>query len=54
QVVRDLVDEYRTAGSHAIVWDGKDSSGRSVASGIYIYRIEANRFSAVRRMVLVK
>ncbi|MBI2951416.1 T9SS type A sorting domain-containing protein, partial [bacterium] len=54
QVVRDLVDEYRTAGSHTVTWDGKDAAGRTVASGIYLYRIEASRFSAVRRMVLMK
>jgi hypothetical protein len=54
QVVRDLVNEYRTAGSHTVTWDGKDAAGRSVASGIYIYRVETNQFSAVRRMVLMK
>lgn len=54
QVVRDLVDEYRMAGAHAVTWDGKDAQGRQVASGIYLYRIEANKFSAVRRMVLMK
>ncbi|OGG48994.1 MAG: hypothetical protein A3F84_14250 [Candidatus Handelsmanbacteria bacterium RIFCSPLOWO2_12_FULL_64_10] len=54
QVVRDLVDDYRTSGSHTVTWDGKDAAGRIVASGIYLYRIEANRFSAVRRMVVVK
>lgn len=54
QVVRELVNEYRTAGSHTVTWDGKDAAGRSVASGVYLYRIEANQFSAVRRMVLMK
>ena len=35
-------------------WDGKDSLGEKVASGLYFYQLKAGDFSATRRMVIVK
>ncbi len=37
-----------------IEWDGKDSQGNTSASGIYLYRFEANGNSASRKMLLLK
>jgi|YelNatPaOPRAMG01_1025707.scaffolds.fasta_scaffold11741_2 hypothetical protein len=55
QEVRTLVDQDFSAGSHSIQWDGKDSHGMSVSSGLYIYRISAGTdFVAARKMVLLK
>jgi hypothetical protein len=39
QKVRTLVDEWLTPGSYSIAWDGTDNTGRSVASGVYFYRL---------------
>jgi hypothetical protein len=54
QQVRKLVDGQMAAGSYRVSWDGRDEAGRAMASGVYLYRIEAGGFSAVRRMVLLK
>ena len=54
QEVRVLVNERRNAGSFAATWDGTDAVGRRVASGIYLYRIQAGSFSATKRMLLLK
>jgi len=54
QVVRTLADGTQAAGGHSVRWDGRDEAGRRLASGVYLYRIEVNGFSAVRRMMLVK
>lgn len=54
QRVRTLVDGYREAGTHAVLWDGKDGSGRDMASGIYFYRFEGRMFVDVKRMVMMK
>jgi len=36
-----LVDERREPGCYAVAWDGRDAAGRSVASGVYVVRLEA-------------
>jgi hypothetical protein len=54
QEVARLADGEFPAGSHAVIWDGRDGSGATAASGVYIYRISAGDYSACRRMVLVK
>ena len=54
QEVRVLVNEQRVAGSFSATWDGADALGRRVASGIYLYRIQAGSFSATKRMLLLK
>jgi hypothetical protein len=52
--VRTLVDEERAAGSHAVVWDGRNSAGSPVSSGVYFYRLETPGFQQTRKMVLLK
>ncbi len=54
QSVRTLVDEYKAAGDYSVLWDGRDNSQQSVASGIYLYRISAGEFTETRKMVLMK
>ncbi|HPG42080.1 MAG TPA: M6 family metalloprotease domain-containing protein, partial [bacterium] len=44
----------QAAGEHTVVWDGTDTQGRNVASGIYFYKIEANRETALKKMMLIR
>jgi hypothetical protein len=37
-----------------VVWDGADAHGVKVASGIYLYRLDADGFSAARKLILTK
>jgi hypothetical protein len=52
--VRTLVDERQPAGYKTVCWDGKDERGDPAASGVYFYRIDADQFSEVKKMMLVK
>ena len=54
QVVRTLVDEPQAPGYYSVRWDGRDNAGGELASGIYIYRIQAGDFAQSRRMILLK
>jgi hypothetical protein len=52
--VRTLVDDVREPGRYEAHWDGMDSAGNVVGSGIYIYRIEAGKIIFIRKMVISK
>ena len=52
--VRTLVDGSKPAGSHTTVWDGRDTTGAPVASGVYWYRIQTAGYDDVRSMTLVR
>jgi hypothetical protein len=52
--VRRLVDEHQAAGPHTLTWDGRDHSGRRLASGTYLYRLQAASGTQMRKMLLVR
>ena len=52
--VADLATGVQPAGHHQIIWDGLDSQGNVVASGVYFYRLTAGEQSLTKRMMLLK
>jgi len=52
--VRTLVDQVLPGGHHLTRWDGQDDGGRSVASGVYLYRLAISGAEQTGRMVLVR
>jgi hypothetical protein len=52
--VRRLVDRPLDAGEHTTVWDGTDDDGRSLPSGLYLYRLSSGSRIATRRMLLLR
>lgn len=52
--VRTLDSGFKTVGTYEVLWDGTDDSGRLLANGVYIYRLEWLEETAVRKMVLVR
>jgi len=52
--VKTLVDRFVEGGTYQVQWHGTDSRGRPVASGVYFYRLQADDFNTVRKMVLLK
>ncbi len=54
QLVRTLVNGDLASGNHTVVWNGKDSSGRGVASGVYMYRMETEGYAKTLKMMLMK
>ena len=54
QKVKTLVNEVLTAGEHSIIWNGRDTNGNLVGSGIYFYKLKAGDYLKVRKMLLLK
>ena len=54
RVVRELSRKVETAGEHAISWDGRDSAGSTVSSGVYHIRVEAAGQAGTQKIVLLK
>ena len=54
QIVTTLVNGEVQAGFHTVVWNGKNTFGSPVASGIYLYKIKAGTFTSVKRLTLLK
>ena len=53
--VQTLIDgDSFSSGYHVVNWNGLDSKGQKVPSGVYIYRIKAGTFIADKKMLLVK
>lgn len=49
-----LSDGEFGAGSHSVTWDGRDSYGRTISSGIYFYKISMGDNIETRKMLLMK
>ncbi|MBN1153337.1 S8 family serine peptidase [candidate division KSB1 bacterium] len=54
QKIITLVSEEKRAGSHHVVWNGNDESGKPVPSGIYFYRLNTMDFNQTNKMLLIR
>jgi flagellar hook assembly protein FlgD len=54
RLVRRLSQGPTSAGVHVATWDGRDASGRPVAAGVYLARLEAGAETSVRKVVHVR
>lgn len=52
--VRILTNQLFSAGTHKIVWDGKDNSGMDVASNVYLCRFHSGNAIEVRKLALIR
>ena len=59
ETIRELKIGYQNAGSYrsresAAYWDGRNSAGELVASGVYFYSLNTGKARAIRQMTIVK
>ena len=59
KVAEPLSNVPYESGGHFVIWDGKDSQGRPVSSGVYLYRLEVSKngqmeFAKTRKLILLK
>ncbi|UCH84970.1 MAG: T9SS type A sorting domain-containing protein [Candidatus Latescibacterota bacterium] len=54
RLVRTLVDQYEMGGDRSIRWDGRNDGGERVATGVYLYRLSTDGYTATRKLILIK
>ncbi len=54
EVITLMNNEFRNSGYQIEYWDGQNRFNQPVASGIYLYRLEAGRFKKIKKMTLIK
>jgi len=54
QKIKTFTQEHNSPGYYQVSWDGRDENGRSVASGIYLYRLTTANYTSAKKMVLAK
>jgi hypothetical protein len=54
KIVRVLSESAGQAGRYAVAWDGKDMAGRTLSSGVYVFKITVNNAVYTSRAVRVR
>jgi flagellar hook assembly protein FlgD len=54
QSVRTLVESRVSCGTYTAIWDGRDASGREVASGVYLCELRWKTRRQAKQIVLLK
>jgi hypothetical protein len=53
-LVRMVTEQIYPAGSHNIVWDGRNDAGNEVPSGVYFYRLRAGQDEPSGKLILTR
>lgn len=51
QLIRRLVNDHKSSGSHQVTWDGRDQAGSNVVSGLYFVRLQTNGRRLISKIV---
>jgi len=54
QEIQTLVNATQPAGRYEVTWNGRNSQGIQVPAGIYIYRLQTDAFTEMKKMILTK
>ncbi len=55
QKIKTLARNEFAKGSHSIIWNGDDDNGKTISSGVYLYKLKVNgKMEAVRKCILLK
>nr|MBC8185161.1 T9SS type A sorting domain-containing protein [candidate division KSB1 bacterium] len=56
QEIRTLSETSMDAGTHSIVWGGRNNQGQVVPSGVYFYklRVKSHQWESIKKMILIK
>ncbi|MBN1756366.1 S8 family peptidase [bacterium] len=52
--VKELVNQYQAPGKYSVTWQGQDSDGNSLNSGVYLYRLKVNESEQFGKLMIMK
>ena len=52
--IKTLVNKFKGIGRHAVVWDGTNNNGSSIATGVYFYTLEIANLKESKKMLFLK
>jgi flagellar hook assembly protein FlgD len=52
--VTTLISKIEEPGYKSVIWNGTDGDGKKVSTGMYFYHLQAENFSSIRKMALLK
>ena len=53
-VVNNLINMNQNSGSKSVQWNATNNQGQPVSAGVYLYKINAGKFSQTMKMILLK
>ena len=54
RIIKTITNKNWSAGYHELIWDGQDSNGQNVGTGIYFIKMESENFLQYKKMILLK
>ncbi|MBL7059764.1 MAG: S8 family serine peptidase [Candidatus Marinimicrobia bacterium] len=54
QQIKTLHAGNKTGGTHSVTWKGKNNAGESMASGMYFCMLKTNKFTDMKKIILMK
>tara|TARA_Y100001980_G_C14533946_1_gene310253 strand:- start:1017 stop:1811 length:795 start_codon:yes stop_codon:yes gene_type:complete len=53
-LIKNLVNDRQSLGYKSVQWNATSNQGKSVSAGVYLYKIQANDFVDLKKMILLK
>jgi hypothetical protein len=54
QLIQTLVDQPQNNGEYSVTWDGLNSQGKEVGSGVYFYQLKSGNFTQTHKLLKMK
>ena len=50
----EIFNDYKSAGTYSVHWNGQNERGVQVSAGVYLYSIDIGEFLQTKKMILLK
>ena len=54
EMIKTLVNDFQNSGNYKVIWNGTNSRGERLTSGVYFYSIKSGNTLSTKKMILLK